>query len=144
MRDSRIGTYGTLALIFSVGVRVAAIAALAAPFWSVLGIAVLSRFAMVVVIERMPTARSEGLGSRVSDGPSQLGLAAVFGLSGVFFLGLAAGFFGLAVLLFMMLAGLAFARLANQHIGGQTGDVLGAIQQTTEIAGLIALSALAN
>ena len=37
------------------------------------------------------------------------------------------------------LSGLAFIRLGERHIGGQTGDMAGAVQQVAEIAALLGL-----
>lgn len=142
MRDSRIGSYGTLALILSVGMRVAAIAALAVPFWSIVGVAVLSRFAMVAAMEWLPPARNEGLGATASDGASQLAPAAFLSIAGVAALVLGVGPSAWITLPIMAFAALIFAHIARRHIGGQTGDVLGAVQQVSEIAGLVALSAL--
>ena len=142
MRDSRIGAYGTLALILSVGLRVAAIAVLAAPFWSIVAVAMLSRLAVVAAIEWMPSARPEGLGVLAADGPSQMARASLVSLPGVAILAAIAGFGAVGVALVVVAFGFSFALAARRHVGGQTGDVLGGIQQVTEIAGLVALSAL--
>ena len=144
MRDSRIGTYGTLALIFSVGLRGAALASLVAPFWTVIAVAMLSRYAMVVAIDLMPSARIEGLGAAVADEHGRSGRAALLGFAGAIVLVTASGSGGLIAIATMSIAGLAFARLAMRQIGGQTGDVLGGVQQVTEIAALVALSVLAT
>lgn len=144
MRDSRIGTYGTLALIFAVVLKGVAFASVPSAFWSIVGVAVLSRFAMGAAIEWMPPAQGDGLGASVADGESQLGLAATGGAVGLLALWLAVGAGTFVVLAVMGLAGLWLARLAKRHIGGQTGDVLGCMQQVTEVAGLIALAALSN
>lgn len=143
MRDSRIGTYGTLALILVVALRATSLASLADALWSIIGVAVLSRFAMVAAIERMSPAQPDGLGATVAEGASQLRLAALVSLLGVFALWMSVGFVGaLIVLVVGGLAGLWVAGLARRHIGGQTGDVLGCMQQVTETAGLIALTAI--
>lgn len=143
MRDSRIGTYGTLALIASFGLRSAAFASLAAVVVPIIAVSALSRFAMVVALERLPTARADGLGAAAANGESQLalagGLAAVAAVTLTVVVGPGTAF---AVFIAMSTAGIGAATLALRHIGGQTGDVLGAVQQVTEIAGLIALSAM--
>ena len=64
MRDSRIGTYGTIGLILSLSLRIAAIAHLAAPEAVAAGLitaGALSRAAMPVAMWLLPQARSEGL-----------------------------------------------------------------------------------
>ena len=52
------------------------------------------------------------------------------------------GFF--AALISTALATLLVERLALRHIGGQTGDVCGAVQQIAEILCLVGLAILAN
>jgi adenosylcobinamide-GDP ribazoletransferase len=48
----------------------------------------------------------------------------------------------LAILILAALVGAIPAWLANRQLGGQTGDVLGAVQQVAEAAGWVALTAL--
>jgi adenosylcobinamide-GDP ribazoletransferase len=47
---------------------------------------------------------------------------------------------GLTVLLVQAAVQLVFSRMAMRQIGGQSGDVLGAMQQLSEIAGWLMLS----
>lgn len=145
MRDSRLGSYGGLALILSVLLRVAALAALADP--DVAGAAlvaahVASRGALPAVMAAAPAARPDGLAASIGaarrpDLWLALGLTA---LLVVLALGLRGGFFVLALVL---LAGAAVVRLARRQIGGITGDVLGAIQQAAEATALLTVAALA-
>lgn len=147
MRDSRIGTYGTLALILSLAIRGAGIVALGAGA----GLALLlvsgaSRAAPALLLATLPAARADGLGHAASTGAGAgggaggaavaVGIAAAcllpFGLGAALLVG--AGMAGLV---------LGFGRIARSRIGGQTGDVLGAAQQLAEIAGWIVLAALA-
>ena len=141
MRDSRIGSYGVLALILSVGLRWSALAGLiAAGAWgAVLAAAVLSRAGMPALMAALPRARTDGL----SHGVGQPGRGAVCGAMAVA-LGLALACTGWAVLLAAAWAALAVAgmgALARAKLGGQTGDILGAAQQLAEIAALLALLA---
>ena len=65
MRDSRIGTYGVLALVFVTGLRWAALTAIVAAgalLGPLLAAAMLSRAAMAVLMARLPHARTDGLG----------------------------------------------------------------------------------
>ncbi len=142
MKDSRIGSYGVIALILSLLLRWAALVALIPTggwAWPVLTAAILSRAPMAVMSRAMPNARGSGLSDRV--GQTSLSLAAAAcGLSLV----LALLFSGWAALLAVIWAGAAFlicAAVARAKIGGQTGDVLGATQQLCEIAVLGALVA---
>ncbi len=134
MKDSHIGSYGVIALILSLGLRWLALsvifaAGLALP--ALVAVAVLSRATMPVMIYALPPAREGGLARSVGRVPFDTavlgcGLAVVVGL-------LAAG------LVALPLAGVAAAVaggmgwLARVKIGGQTGDVLGATQQVSEI-----------
>ncbi len=143
MRDSRNGTFGTLALALSVLLRGAAIAALSSPFLAIVCIAVLSRAAMVAAIEWLPSAREDGLGASVADEGTNLLFCGVFGVAVCLLFVWSFGVGALLALAAMIITGLMWGRLARRQIGGQTGDVLGGLQQVTEIAGLIMLSALA-
>lgn len=144
MRDSRIGSYGTLALILSLGLRWQALASLPLPMaaMAVLAVAMASRAILPAVMVMLPAARSDGLGKSASGGGGQgASVATLIGLSALLLcLGPWAAFL---VSLAMALMALAMARLALRQIGGQTGDVLGAIQQCAELAALISLTAIA-
>ena len=133
MRDSRIGSYGTLALILSVGVRVAALSACSHPALALLLAGVLGRGAMVGVLATMGPARSDGLTARLGDAgrlPILAGIA----------IAAAASLLAPAALLAAALAAYAVMRLARRQVGGYTGDVLGAAEQCVECAVLIVLT----
>jgi len=129
MRDSRIGSYGVLALIVVLGMIAAAMAE-APPTWSTFAIfmtiGAVSRGAMLIPMEHLPSARTEGLGhSAVLSKDSGVGLAIAIVCA------------ALTNMWFLIAAGLAVGAmewLAKRQIGGQTGDVLGATQKITECA----------
>jgi adenosylcobinamide-GDP ribazoletransferase len=142
MRDSRNGTFGTLALILSVGMRAAALAAIAAP-WAVAAALIAAhagaRAGLPAVMRALPLARPDGLAAgagapEVATVTTGLGLAALIALvtlgPGI---AVIAAFAGAA-------ATAAMAALARRQIGGYSGDVLGAIEQVTEIAILLAVA----
>lgn len=141
MRDSRIGSFGAMALMIAYMTGAGALADLAGavPLAAFIMVSVASRLAMVAVMELLPAARDQGLGH-----------AAAKGSHGAWWLGallsvvLAAtlGLWGVATLGAMAAAACLIALLALRRLGGQTGDVLGAIQVTTETAGWVALSAV--
>jgi len=143
MRDSRIGTYGVLALIFSVGIRAAMIAGIPGPGYACMAIiaaAMFSRALLPAVMHAMPPARTDGL-SQGAGQPSlrTAALAALFGALALFTLlplSVALGAIALAVVL-----GGAVVWWAHRNLGGQTGDVLGAVQQMIEIAVVSAAAA---
>jgi adenosylcobinamide-GDP ribazoletransferase len=143
MRDSRIGTYGVCAVALSLVLRIGALASLADP---ALVAAVLiaahaaARASLPVFMLMLPAARTEGLASRAGPPPRARVVAsvAIGVLALVLLLGLARA--GIALML-LVLGFAALARLAKQQIGGQTGDVLGALEQTGEILVLLVAAA---
>lgn len=140
MRDSRIGSYGVLALILVVGMRAAALAALATPelvIPALIGLAVASRACLSVLIWLLPPARGDGLGRGASElGRGRALVAALIGL-------LCLSAFPVA-LPAVVVAAACVAWIAYRQLGGQTGDILGAAQQLAELAGLLALVAAAS
>ncbi|MGH1574068.1 adenosylcobinamide-GDP ribazoletransferase [Methylobacterium sp. P31] len=151
MRDSRIGAYGATALVLALALRIGALATLLdrtgyAAATALLLAAALSRVAALAPMVLLPPARPDGLAASVGrPGRSSLTTALGIGVA----LALAAGLLGLplgGVALMILCAGLAtlaLTRLARRTIGGQTGDVIGACQQVSEIAALLALVAAA-
>jgi adenosylcobinamide-GDP ribazoletransferase len=149
MRDSGIGTYGTLALVVSCAAKIAAIAAITSALgWaSVLVFAAtgaVSRSAIVWLMATTAAARSDGLSASAGRPDSNslvwaLGLAALLAL---LFLGKTIGFFdAVFAIISAWVVALAIRRLALRMIGGQTGDICGALQVTSEIAMLVIISA---
>ncbi|GAB6052221.1 adenosylcobinamide-GDP ribazoletransferase [Magnetospira thiophila] len=139
MRDSRVGTFGVLAMIFSIALRVAVLAALdgAAPVVTLLlASETLSRGIVPQVMLRLPPARADGLGQgagRPAEGVANLALLIAGGLV-LLLLGFQVGG---GALLAAGVAAWGMAELARAKLGGQTGDVLGAVQQAASIAALI-------
>ena len=143
MRDSRIGTYGVIALCLSLAARWSALALLfemgaGAACAALLASATLSRSAMPVLMTALPHARTDGLSHRVGTvSPAAAAIAVgIAGIAAVLLLG-AALFW---CLIWGGLAVFGLALLAKHKIGGQTGDVLGSAQQIAEIAVLAALT----
>lgn len=146
MRDSRIGSYGTLALVLSALARWSALAAIVAAGggWALLfaliaahagSRAVLPAFASIV-----PPARTDGLSAGLGVIGTNVALGAL-GLGFLTLLPLGLGFALLSSLLLGMLFMLMSA-LARHQLGGQTGDVLGALQQSSEIVLLFTAAAI--
>jgi adenosylcobinamide-GDP ribazoletransferase len=143
MRDSRIGTYGVVALVLVLGARVVALASFEDNDDAVAALILceaVSRAFVVAVMQRTPLARSDGLAASAGR-PTQatmlwaLGMAAIVALVLAFFDGVVAMVAGAIV-------AWAITWLARRQIGGVTGDVLGAVQQGSTVAMLLALVAL--
>lgn len=142
MQDSRIGTYGVVAVVFSLGLRAAAVAALPAVpgAAAMIAAAALSRAMLPAIMRCLPPARPVGMSAEAGRPQVETVVVAVIigGLVALIALGpvtalLAAASAGSAAA--------AVALLARQQIGGHTGDVCGAAQQTAEVAALLAVLA---
>jgi adenosylcobinamide-GDP ribazoletransferase len=140
MRDSRIGTFGVLALLLTLGLRVAALADIAEVVWAALALiaaAAGSRAVLPVVLYNLASARPDGLGQAAGRPERRQVIdSAALGAAIVFIgLGPAGGILAIAA---VALTTAYLSSLAERRIGGQTGDVLGAIQQAAEVAILLA------
>jgi adenosylcobinamide-GDP ribazoletransferase len=136
MRDSRIGTFGALALVFSLGLRLLDLALSPHPLRVLLLAAVLGRGAMLLPLLLLSPARADGLAAALGQrrlAPLAAGLA----------LSAAAAWLAPAAGLAALLAGLVVAALAQTQVGGYTGDVFGAAEQAAECAVLSALVGVA-
>lgn len=142
MRDSRIGAYGVLGLVLVTGLRWSAYGALFLTgdiFAPLIVAAMVSRTAMVGVMGLLPNARGDGL-SHSSGRPemwTMISSAILAALAAIAFF----GGLGLLILAVALAVGWICARIAKAKIDGQTGDVLGATQQITELAVLLTLVA---
>ena len=145
MKDSHIGAYGVVALILGVLLRWLAISAvldMSGGITILIAAAMTSRAAMVSLMTMMPNARDHGLSQSVGR-PSRntAFVSTVIALIGCLVL---AGPLTIPMVMVTVLAGLGIGFLAWAKINGQTGDVLGAAQQTTEIIALLSVVALAG
>ncbi len=141
MKDSHIGAYGVLTLIFTQLMRVALIAALltAGDYGAFLTACIVSRTFMPVLMSTLPNARNSGLSHSVG-GPRGTTVAAGLVLA-VFCGALLMGFAATLPVLIAALVVAVLARVAKTKIGGQTGDILGATQQLAELAFLATTAA---
>lgn len=143
MKDSQIGTYGVLALVLVLLVRFAAIADLfslqnfGAHF---IAAGLISRGAMVGVMGSLPNARKNGLSQSVGK-PSlatTFTAVAIAVIAGAFLV----GWIIISLAIVAAILALGCGLIARSKIGGQTGDVLGATQQITEVGVLLTALAL--
>ena len=130
MRDSRIGTYGVVALVLVLGARVVALASFednADAIAALILCQAASRALVVAVMQRAPLARSDGLAASAGR-PTQATMLWALGLAGIIAVALAY-FDGVVAMVVGAVVAWAITWLARRQIGGVTGDVLGAVQQ---------------
>jgi adenosylcobinamide-GDP ribazoletransferase len=145
MRDSRIGSYGACALIISLILRTGALAGLAGPAavaLALIGSHAGARAMMPPFLRLVPPARADGLAADAGRPPQpRAALATLLGIIAVIAaLGTRRGLLALLLLIALFVA---MRRLCLRLIGGQTGDVLGALEQLAEVAVLLTAAAAA-
>jgi adenosylcobinamide-GDP ribazoletransferase len=141
MRDHRIGSYGVIALILSLAIRVTAIAVIAetaAVTTALVAAGAVSRSSAVLIMSALPPARADGLAASVGRPSANLAATAL----GVTFVICWLLLSGLAPIVTMIAiaAALAVGAIASVRLGGQTGDVLGAAVVLAECLTLTALA----
>lgn len=145
MKDSRIGTYGTLGLGLAVALRISAIVALpldlALP--AILGAATAGRlWAVLLAAMVAPVAGGAGMAARAGlVPPRRVLLACLLSLPGLAPIAvlrpavvLAGGLFGALFLVWL-------ARFVQRRIGGSTGDCLGFAAYIAQLTLLLAVAA---
>jgi adenosylcobinamide-GDP ribazoletransferase len=144
MKDSRIGSYGALALILVVATRIALLAGMA-PWAGAVALVVAhggARAAAVVVMTALPYAGDPRV-AKLTPPPGavtwpEAGLALALGAWPLVGLGAAHALLAVAL---AAVAASAMALTARRLIGGVTGDVLGAVEQLAEVGFLMGAAA---
>ena len=145
MRDSRIGSYGVLAILLLTLIKLNALISLATEkpyeisFLSIICAHSLSRFSIIVIPYFSIPASNEGL-ARYAGKPATRGIIGSFLITSILILMLLP--FDQAILsavLAILVAG-AVGLLASFQIKGYTGDILGAAQQVSEVTVLVYLA----
>ena len=144
MQDSRIGSYGALALGMALLLKFALLSALAvlpaSTFaWILVAGHGVSRFAASALIRFLDYAREEGKAKPLATrlGWGELAFAALCGLAPCLLLPLPQ--VAVALALVALVAWFA-ARTFARRLGGYTGDCLGATQQLSELAFYLGLA----
>lgn len=149
MRDSRLGTFGALALVLAVLLRVGLITDLAldgprTAAAALIAAAALSRAAGLMPLALLSAARRDGAGATAGRLPVPAftnavligcAIALVFALSGGFGILRALGACAAA-----LITARGLCAFAEQKIGGQTGDIAGATQIACELACYVVLA----
>jgi adenosylcobinamide-GDP ribazoletransferase len=144
MKDSRHGTYGVCAIALLLAARVAAVGSVTSPLEAaaiLLTAPLIGRSGALWLPLVLPAARSGGAAAtagQVSQRSFLIGIA-IAAVVSFATAGFAVGILGLAAA-FALGAALAWgwATLCRRLIGGQTGDLIGALQALLEIAALTA------
>jgi adenosylcobinamide-GDP ribazoletransferase len=140
MRDSRIGTYGVLALLLMLGlyglllVNLYHYAGLATVAAGLIASEAAARGAMAIPLGTMLPARTDGLGQTMAEMQATT-LAVGMGIAAVLAL-LLLGINGFAVIFGAAIGAAAISILASGFLGGFTGDVLGAAAATARAGAL--------
>lgn len=148
MKDSRIGTYGASALMVALLLRISAyMSLLILPGYIIIMLlAATGAFSRAMVVDMMwatKSARSDGLSTSVGRPSRNSALFAIL-TSGIFTLYAGAFVFADVGILALAAASLLTAlvrRTAIRLIGGQTGDICGAVQVIAELGMLAAIAA---
>jgi len=135
MRDSRLGTYGALALIFLILGKYSFLSTLTpGQVWRWLIVAhTASRWTVLPLCAWLPYARAEGQGKLVAKqvGKAEIFIGSVMLFGAVLLLSWQAAF---AALLVTVLAPFMSGLYFRARLSGVTGDCLGATNQLTEVA----------
>ena len=142
MRDSRVGTFGIVAIgLFFLG-RWTGIADLVGSYTAIGALAAtcsVSRAVMAAAMHLVPPAKNDGLSASMGAPCRNAaigGIAAAAAISVV-----CVGWNAIPMLALAGAAAVPVCFIALRRIGGQTGDVLGAAQQCAECAALVFLAA---
>ncbi len=140
MRDSRIGSFGAIALVLSLLARLQGIAEIGEPLLvlkALVAAAMTSRAIMPVVMLVQPSAKATGLAAEAGR-PEPVRVAIGGGIALLVSLLLLQVSALIAVAVAAAVA-LPVATWLGRRFGGCTGDTLGAVQQMAELAFLLAL-----
>ena len=141
LRDSRVGAYGALALIFSVAFAIATLAALDEAHFARAALTghALARWSTLPQALALPAARPEGSGALVRPTPAAVAAGSAVALATALLAGgLEAGAIAAAVACALTAIG---AAVAGRTLGGVTGDTFGATAKVVELGAYAALAA---
>jgi adenosylcobinamide-GDP ribazoletransferase len=140
LRDSRIGTFGAVAVFFVLTLKIAALASAAHSRPLALFLAPgIARWAMVAVPYKMNYLREDGAGSPLLSDQAKrnVRLASIVTLLAILPTGLVAAIRVIGVATFLIWVLRVFY---ERWLGGITGDLIGAAGEIVEAAALIALT----
>jgi adenosylcobinamide-GDP ribazoletransferase len=141
MRDSRIGTFGAVAIFFVLIIKVSAIANLTeAQRYNALYLAPgLARWAMVAVAQRMSYLRAAGAGTTLlhEESSAALRTASAIAIAGLLVLHNMIAVRGALIAIMIVIA---LRTIYRRWLGGVTGDLIGAADEIVETAIIVAIA----
>ncbi len=145
MKDTRLGTYGTVGIIAVILLKFIALSSIPdfAKLQALIVFPVLSRFSIVQLAWRTPYAREKGLGGSV------VGVLNIGHVTVAFFTALIVSFMvmrslGLICLAIVIIITFLYRSLFMWKLGGITGDVLGCVNEFNETMVLLLISGVAR
>ncbi|MCY4287122.1 MAG: adenosylcobinamide-GDP ribazoletransferase [Aestuariivita sp.] len=140
MADSKIGAFGIIAIVLAIGLRWAALVIiLNESVWPILAVAALSRSGLPALMTFLPNVRVGGLSASL--GKPSIAVTVLAAILGFLSASLTVGVYSIYLAAITTASLSIVAAIANHKIGGQTGDVLGAGQQVSEIVCLVVVAA---
>lgn len=144
MRDPRAGSFGVVACVCILALKVAALTAIPAAqrLPALLLVPAAGRWGIVLAARAFPSAKSTGLGAPLHQAasPAVVVVAAVVALAGA----IPAPFVGAASLLLASAAALLAGGWVAAQLGGLTGDAYGAVCEVVEAVVLLGYAPLAR
>lgn len=143
MRDSRIGSFGAIALALALAIRISALATMPAP-QAIIALpcgAVLARTSILLVVAVGQPARRDGSGRAMEGTGAVTSLSIGGSAAAVLTIWLFPHLVAAAVLGTAVVTGMGAALTAKRLVGGYTGDILGATVVVTECLVLSVLAA---
>ena len=141
MRDSRIGSYGTLALGVYLAVRITALGTLAEPgivARALILASILGRGGMLALVLALDPARGDGLASELGGHPRG-SIFIAFGIAVAACLLCMTFVQAMVIMAVTAAVCLGMVNLTRTQVGGYTGDVLGACETMIECVTLTAI-----
>jgi len=135
LKDSRLGTFGAVALVVLIGLKISTLAVENFSQTMLFLAPVIGRSMMVIVSYKVQCSNAGMAESFVSSlDKNSVITASVIGIGGSLLL---AGFFGLAVITCAYIGSLCFKRLAESRLTLFNGDVIGSICEFSEVLVLL-------
>lgn len=144
LKDSRMGTYGVIAIVFVLAIKTGLMANLSVWAWPIIfTVPVCGKISLLSCAAVSKYARKDGLGKYIIDGMTIKTSIVPIALCAVL-VELWLGYFGYwadgaIVIAAAFAAGVLIALVSKSKIGGATGDILGAANETGEMLYLLIL-----